>query len=165
MTRRVLGTGLVWACALALAACGRGTAPPDNGARGNANQPARAANASQPGPDALASGQLDAEMARLEAEAEKNPDDDAPRAAVAAAYVRRANALRAAGRADEALRDYQKALSFNPDNEDAQLGLEQLNQEAGAEPRADDGRPVTVPTGQKPEDGKQKPEARSQKPD
>jgi tetratricopeptide (TPR) repeat protein len=162
MTRRVLSISLVCAGALTLAACGRGGPPQDNAARANANNAARVPGANQPAADALASGQLDAEIARLEAEAEKNPDDDSARANVAAAYVRRANALRAAARTDDALRDYQTALRFNPDNEDAQLGQEQLNQEAGAEPRADDGRPVTVPTGQKPENRSQKPEARSQ---
>ena len=148
---RGLGFILMCAFALALSACGRGPAQNSARAVGNANgtnsSATSAANNSAPGANAQAfeSGQLDAEIARLEAEAEKNPDDDAARTALAAAYVRRGDALRAARRADEALRDYQNALRFNPDNEDAQLGLEQINQEAGAEPRADDGKPVTVP--------------------
>ena len=116
-----------------------------NGNRANANNAAANANTPQSPAQALASGQLDAEIARLEAEAEKNPEDDTARAAVAVAYVRRANALRDVGRKDDALRDYQIALRYNPDNEEAQLGLEQVNQESGAEPLGDDGRPVTVP--------------------
>jgi Flp pilus assembly protein TadD len=142
--RRALNFALCCVAALSLAACGRGGR--QNANRAGANNPASSTtNASVPPQEALASGQLDAEIARLEAQAEKNPEDDTARASVAAAYVRRANALREAGRADDALRDYQTALRFNPDNEEAQLGLEQINQEAGAEPRADDGRPVTVP--------------------
>ena len=139
------GVGFILVCllALALAACGRGAPPP--GERAGANSAAGNANASaQAQPADL--GKLDAEIAQLEAQAEKNPDDDAARAALAAAYVRRGDALRAARRPDDALRDYQNALRFNPDNEDAQLRLEQLNQESGAEPRGDDGRPISVPT-------------------
>ncbi len=141
------GFGLVLCCAVALtlAACGRNTAQSGNRAGSSANN-ATNTNANVSPAQALASGQLDADIAQLEAQAEKQPEDDTARTAVAVAYVRRANALRAAGRTDEALRDYQTALRFNPDNEDAQLGLEQLNQEAGVAPRADDGRPVTVPT-------------------
>ncbi|MFL6209199.1 MAG: tetratricopeptide repeat protein [Pyrinomonadaceae bacterium] len=128
------------AVALALSACNRSAPQNDNRvASSNSNV------APTPTPQAFDSGQLDTEIARLEAEAEKNPDDDAARTTLAAAYVKRGDVLRAAHRNDEALRDYQNALRFNPDNEDAQLGLEQLNQEAGAAPRADDGKPVTVP--------------------
>jgi len=129
--------------ALSLTACSRSVS--QNGNRANANNAAANANTPQSPAQALASGQLDAEIARLEAEAEKNPEDDTARAAVAVAYVRRANALRDVGRKDDALRDYQIALRYNPDNEEAQLGLEQVNQESGAEPLGDDGRPVTVP--------------------
>ncbi len=139
------GLGLSCVMALSLAACGREQAQGDNRAGSGAHNAANA-NANVSPAQALASGQLDADIAQLEAQAEKQPEDDTARTAVAAAYVRRANALRAATRPDEAMRDYQTALRFNPDNEEAQLGLEQLNQEAGAEPRADDGRPVTVPT-------------------
>ncbi len=139
------GFGLILYCvvALSLAACGREAAQDDKRAGSGANN---AANTNVTPAQALASGQLDADIAQLEMQAEQRPEDDTARTAVAAAYVRRANALHAAARKDEALRDYQTALRFNPDNEDAQLGLEQLNQESGAEPRADDGRPVTVPT-------------------
>ncbi|HEX8181665.1 MAG TPA: hypothetical protein VF525_19140 [Pyrinomonadaceae bacterium] len=143
---RAVGLMLGCAVALALAACGRG--PAQRGANNAAGSTATAANANTAGADAqkiLESGQLDAEITRLEAEAEKNPDDDAARTALAVAYVRRGDALRAVHRLDDALHDYQSALRFNPDNEDAQIGLEQLNQETGAEPRADDGKPVTVP--------------------
>ena len=146
MTGLMRGVGVILVCllALALAACGRGAPPPGeraggaNSAAGNANTSAQAQPADL--------GKLDAEIAQLEAQAEKNPENDAARATLAAAYVRRGDALRAAARPDDALHDYQNALRFNPDNEDAQLRLEQLNQESGAEPRGDDGRPISVPT-------------------
>ncbi len=89
--------------------------------------------------------QLDAEIARLEEAAEKNPDDDTARHDVAEAYVRRAKNAQAAGQLDAALRDYQSALRFDPDDEDAQLGVQQITHEAGTEPLGDDGKPVTVP--------------------
>ena len=131
--------------ALSLSGCKRGASPNVNQAGGNASS--TQGNANTPGADAqaLASGKLDADITQLEAQAEKNPEDDAARASLAAAYIRRGDALRAAHRLDEALRDYQSAQRIDPDNEEAQLRLEQLNQESGAEPRADDGKPVTVP--------------------
>jgi Flp pilus assembly protein TadD len=142
MMNMIRGKLLTLGCAVALSlvACNRSAPQNENRAASGSNNVAVT-----PTPQAFDSGQLDAEIARLEAEAEKNPDDDAARTTLAAAYVKRGDALRAAHRNDEALRDYQNAQRFNPDNEDAQLGLEQLNQEAGAEPRADDGKPVTVP--------------------
>jgi tetratricopeptide (TPR) repeat protein len=143
------GKDLILCCVLALSlgACGRG-APQGNRAAGSANNTAATANTNVSAADAqaaLASGKLDADIAQLEAQAEKNPEDDAARAALAAAYIRRGDALRTAQRLDEALRDYQSAQRIDPDNEEAQLRLEQLNQESGAEPRGDDGKPVTVP--------------------
>lgn len=147
MTNLMRRTYLIIGCllALSLGACGRG-APPGDRAAGNSNN-AASANANAPAADAqaLASGKLDADIAQLEAQAEKNPEDDAARAALAAAYIRRGDALHDAHRLDEALRDYQSAQRIDPDNELAQLRLEQLNQESGAEPRGDDGKPVTVP--------------------
>src|SRR5437762_538068 len=101
---------LVCLLALSLGACGRGPAQGNNRAASSANNAAANANANAAGADAqaaLASGKLDAEIAQLEAQAEKNPEDDAARASLAAAYIRRGDALRDAHRLDEALRDYQ----------------------------------------------------------
>ncbi len=144
--RRITGFTLVCACALAFSACGRGRAPAggNNAGGGNANNASSTTNAGTPA-QALASGKLDAEIAQLEAQAEKNPEDDAARTVLAAAYVRRGDALRSANRLDEAQRDFQTALRLDPGNDDAQLRLEQLNQEIGAEPRGDDGKPISVP--------------------
>src|SRR5438874_519179 len=103
---------------VSLAACGRsGTSNVNRASANNAAGSAANTNANAPPAEALASGQLDAEIARLEAQAEQNPEDETARAAVAAAYVRRANALRDTGKMPEAQRDYQTALRFNPDNE------------------------------------------------
>ena len=138
---RVAGLGLVCVIALMLGACAR-----DATQQGGANRAPTPANDNATPAQALASGKLDAEIAQLEAQAEKNPEDDAARTALAAAYVRRGDALRAAGRQSEAQRDFETALRLDPGNDDAQLRLEQLNQETGAEPRGDDGKPISVPT-------------------
>ena len=159
MTTRLKTCAALFALALMASGCGKGASggkgqtnvaasasPQGGGAAGSTNNAAANTNANAAdAQQALASGKLDAEIAQLEAQAEKNPEDDAARAALAAAYIRRGDALRDARRLDEALRDYQSAQRIDPDNEEAQLRLEQLDQESGAEPRADDGRPVTVP--------------------
>jgi cytochrome c-type biogenesis protein CcmH/NrfG len=88
---------------------------------------------------------MDAEIAQLEQQAEKNPDDDATHAALADAYVRRGRALHEARRLPDALHDYQSALRFSPDHEEANLRIAQITQELGAEPHAEDGKPVAVP--------------------
>lgn len=88
---------------------------------------------------------LDAEIRSLEAQATQSPDDQSLRASLADAYARRGSANYAARRLDAALKDYQSALSYDPTNEDAQLRITQINQETGGEPRADDGKPATVP--------------------
>lgn len=89
---------------------------------------------------------LDAEIAQLEQKAEKNPEDESAREAVAQSYLRRGNAFYAARKLPEALKDFQSAVRFNPDNDEAQMRVTQVSQEINSEPRADDGRPVTVPT-------------------
>jgi tetratricopeptide (TPR) repeat protein len=88
---------------------------------------------------------MDAEIAQLEQQAEKNPDDDTALDALADAYVRRGRALHEAHRLNEALHDYQSALRFSPDHEEANLRIAQITQEIGAEPHAEDGKPVAVP--------------------
>ncbi|MCV4640171.1 tetratricopeptide repeat protein, partial [Escherichia coli] len=59
---------------------------------------------------------LDAEIERLEQEAAANPGDDDVRIALARAYLARANARRAAGQLQAALKDYSTALRYDPDN-------------------------------------------------
>ncbi|HYP02209.1 MAG TPA: hypothetical protein VER76_18605 [Pyrinomonadaceae bacterium] len=97
------------------------------------------------GGQALDTSKLDAEIARLEAQAEKSPDDDSTLGALADAYVRRGHALHEAHRLTDALHDYQSALRYSPDHEEANLRVAQITQEIGAEPHAEDGKPVAVP--------------------
>jgi tetratricopeptide (TPR) repeat protein len=133
------------ACAAALScACG--------GARRDANQSAanQSTTSNQPAANTVTGGQLDiakldAEIRSLEAQTAQSPDDQSLRDSLADAYVRRGSANYAARQLDAALKDYQSALSYDPTNEDAQLRITQINQETGGEPRADDGKPATVP--------------------
>jgi tetratricopeptide (TPR) repeat protein len=108
-----------------------------NRAGANANADA----AAQP-PDA---GRLDSEIAQLEAQTVKNPDDRALRESLADALVKRGHLRYDARQLNEARADYQSALSHNPDHEEAQTRVAQIDQEMQPEPVADDGKPVTVP--------------------
>jgi tetratricopeptide (TPR) repeat protein len=137
---------------LLLAACAAAMSCAYGCARRETNQPAavRSAQGNQPAANNGSAGQLDiakldAEIRSLEAQAAQSPDDQSLRSSLADAYVRRGSANYAARRLDSALKDYQSALSYDPTNEDAQLRITQINQETGGEPRADDGKPATVP--------------------
>ena len=132
-------TALILCCLAALfgSAC-RGDAPPaTNRAATNTN----AEKQSQP----VDPAKLDAEIAGLEAQAVKNPDDKVLRETLADALVKRAQLHYDARRLNEALADYQAALSHNPDHEEAQTRIVQINNEMQPEPVGDDGKPVTVP--------------------
>ena len=148
---RVFGlSSLLCAAVLLCGACG-GSAPPVANGNGGANTAtASPGGASAPGNaggggGALDTSKLDAEIARLEQQAEKNPDDDTALVALAEAYVRRGHAQHEARRLPEALNDYQSALKYSPDHEEANLRVAQISQEIGEEPRAEDGKPVAVP--------------------
>ena len=143
------------AALLLCGACGKSAPPVANG-NGGANN-AAASTVASPGsmninaPGNAGSGQvldtskLDAQIAALEQQAEKNPDEDTTLAALAEAYVRRGHALHEARRLPDALHDYQSALRYSPDHEEASLRVAQITQEIGAEPHAEDGKPVAVP--------------------
>jgi tetratricopeptide (TPR) repeat protein len=142
---RVRRKFLLAACAAAVS-CACGCAARD------ANQSAanKSAQGNQTAANTATAGQLDvakldAEIRSLEAQSAQSPDDQSLRGSLADAYVRRGSAHYAARRLDDALKDYQSALSYDPTNEDAQLRITQINQETGGEPRADDGKPATVP--------------------
>lgn len=90
-------------------------------------------------------GKLDAEIARLEAQAAKDPDDRTVRDSLADAFVGRGNLHLEARRLAQALSDFQNALSHRPDHDEAQERITQINNEQEREPVGDDGRPVTVP--------------------
>lgn len=128
-----------------LSACGKSGAPANQSASNQSaavNQSAdnaNAGNASQPD-----FAKLDADIMQLEAQATERPDDNSLRESVANAYARRAAANYDAHKLAEALKDYQTALSYNPDHEEAQLRVQQISQETSGI-RADDGKPVTVP--------------------
>ena len=140
---------LCLACVLMLCiACGKNAsdganvsnaAASSNGINGNAS------NVAPAGGQAHDNSKLDAEIARLEQEAEKNPDDETMLGALADAYVKRGAALHDAQRLADALRDYQSALKYSPNHEEANLRVAQITQEIGAEPHAEDGKPVSVP--------------------
>lgn len=61
-----------------------------------------------------------AEIVRLEKQAQKSPGDETTRTALAQAYLGRANALKDARQYRVALGDYRRALRYDPDNEEAQ---------------------------------------------
>jgi tetratricopeptide (TPR) repeat protein len=150
--RRFAGLlSLIGAAVLLCGACGK-NAPAGANVNGGTNAATASpggANGNAPGNAAggqeLDTSKLDAEIARLEQQAEKNPDDDTTLAALAEAYVRRGHALHEAHRLTDALHDYQSALRYSPDNEEANLRVAQITQEIGAEPHAEDGKPVAVP--------------------
>jgi tetratricopeptide (TPR) repeat protein len=144
---------LLCAAALLCGACGRGTTPVAN-VNGESNAAVAASPANANGGGAASAGggareldtsKLDGEIVALERQAEKNPDDDATLGALADAYVRRGHALHDARRLTDALQDYQSALRYSPDHEEANLRIAQITQEIGEEPRAEDGKPVAVP--------------------
>lgn len=134
-------------------ACSK-SAPPGANGNGAANSAVSAngansgggqSNSGSDGGQGYDTSKLDAEIAQLEQLAEKNPDDDTIHGALADAYVRRGRALHEARRLTDALHDYQSALRFSPDHEEANLRIAQITQEIGAEPHAEDGKPVAVP--------------------
>jgi tetratricopeptide (TPR) repeat protein len=91
-------------------------------------------------------GQLGAEIERLERQAERNPADAETRDELARVYVRRADALRGAGQAQEALADYQRALRLDPDSVEAQAGAaDAAGQLGGAGQEDENGAPVPPP--------------------
>ena len=140
---KLMRTQLLTVCCLAGLLSGAACA---GDTRKTADQPAPAdAAANNAGAATQDLGKLDAEIAGLEAQAAKNPDDPALRESLADAFVRRARVHLGARRLNEALADYQNALSHKPDHEEAQERITLINQELEPEPVGDDGRPVTVP--------------------
>jgi tetratricopeptide (TPR) repeat protein len=148
--RAFAGVLSLMCAALLCGACGESASPAVNGTTNAATTASpNGANANTPGNvggvQGMDTAKLDAEIAGLEQQAEKNPDDNTMLAALADAYARRGHALYEARRLTDALHDYQSALRYSPDHEEASLRVAQITQEIGIEPHAEDGKPVAVP--------------------
>lgn len=144
MSVKALKSIFVGCCiATMLVGCNKQTAPANQQTANRStasNQSASNTNAGTPD-----FAKLDADITRLESEAAERPDDNSLRESVANAYAKRGAANYDAHKPAEALKDYQSALSYNPDYEEAQLRVQQISQEIGGAVRTDDGKPVTVP--------------------
>ena len=127
MRRPTLFTLAFCAVLLSLAACA-GPEGPDTALQ-KSKEDASASPGGTPAARSEAGGdisKLGGEIEHLEKLAERNPGDDEAREELSNAYVRRANALRAAQRMKEALDDYQRALRINPDKEEAQKNAAEI---------------------------------------
>jgi tetratricopeptide (TPR) repeat protein len=135
------------AFALALAAaCGGGAS--NNAAQSNAGaQPSPAQSDSNGGATAAPDvPKLSADIERLEKAAERNPADEDTRDELARAYVRRGDAERTVGQPQEALKDYQRALRLDPDNDAAQKDAADTQEQLGGEQQEDEnGAPAPLP--------------------
>lgn len=138
MTTMRLNRAALFLLTISIAACGgNNTASPETGVSSvaaNANQTTATSGAngntvvaaadSKAPPanmgEAIDTAKFDADIARLEKQAEKNPGDDATRSALAKAYLARAGALTNARQYRVALGDYRRVLRYDPDNEEAQ---------------------------------------------
>src|SRR4051812_43906888 len=149
MMRATLSKITLAACALALASFAGGC----GGATKNAQQSNAGAQpeSSQSDGNAAASSpvdvaKLDADIERLEKAAERNPGDEDMRDELARAYVRRGDAERASGRLQEALKDYQRALRLDPNNDEAQKNAADTERQlGGGEQEDENGAPLPPP--------------------
>lgn len=122
--------------AVVAAGCGR-----DDGAKENAPAAPPSSNAAT-----VDASRLDPEIERLERHIERNPADDAVRESLATAYVRRGNHHREGGRLADALRDYEKAVRTDPDNEDAMKNRAEVTPlVVGTPPPGEYGEPAPLP--------------------
>jgi hypothetical protein len=134
---RVLTAALCFVVAAAAAAC---DGPSDKSNRGGGASPsAGVANSG------VSDAQLDTEIARLERLAERNPGDDSMREALAQMYVRRGNNRRTAGDLRAALRDYQSAIKYDEDNEDALKNIADISPQVEGEQTGEYGEPAPLP--------------------
>ena len=131
---------LVLSClAAALAGC-------NNAPEGNNRASNSAAASASPGAERPAEGaNLDAEIQRLEKLVERNPGEDSVTRPLAAAYVRRGNALRAAGDLRGALKDYRNAIKYDEDNEEAQKNIAEIVPQVEGEKTGEYGEPAPLP--------------------
>ena len=125
---------------LAAAACGGSSSTSNRAAAGGANSSANGA-----GPVIVSGVNLDAEIARLERMAERTPNDDSLREALARAYVLRGNSLRAANNLPGALNDYQRAIKYDEDNEEALKAIAEISPQVEGEQTGEYGEPAPLP--------------------
>ena len=109
---------------------------------GAASNNSAAANNAPAGGDP---SKLDAEIERLEKQAEKNPGNAETLAELSRAYGRRGNSHREAGRLREAMDDYRRALSKDPDNEEAQRNAAEIAPQVEGTPTGEYGEPAPLP--------------------
>jgi len=151
-------TNIVWGHArplcLVAAACGAllfvSAACRDAGTNDAAQREAGAAsnNSAAASNTAAAGGdpsKLDAEIVRLEKQAEKNPGNAETLTELARACVRRGNAYREAGRLREAMDDYRRAQRNDPDNEEAQRNAAEIAPQVEGTPTGEYGEPAPLP--------------------
>jgi tetratricopeptide (TPR) repeat protein len=129
------------AFALCVGACGGGA---ERGKQGGANNAANA-RANSAGTEGARGAALDAEIERLERHAERSPSDDDVRASLAAAYVKRGDARRAANDITGAFNDYQSAIRNDSDNEAALRGVTELKPQVEGEREGEYGEPEPLP--------------------
>jgi tetratricopeptide (TPR) repeat protein len=127
------------------------------GGCGGAPKNAQQSNAGAPSSSAQSNGNaaassttdianLNADIERLEKAAERNPGDEDMRDELARAYVRRGDAERASGQPQEALKDYQRALRLDPNNDEAQKNAADTERQlGGGEQEDENGAPLPPP--------------------
>src|SRR2546421_8608234 len=146
MTTRLKNCAALCTLALALMACGCGKGA--SGGKGQSNAAASAspqASAAAGAPSADDFSKLDAEVEQLEKRAERNPGDDEALSDLAKAYVRRGDARRAANQLREALSDYRRAQSADPDNADAQRNAAEISPLVEGAQTGENGEPAPLP--------------------
>jgi tetratricopeptide (TPR) repeat protein len=147
MTTRAQNTAAALALALLSLTCGCGGGASVNAGQGNAaasaSPQASAASGGAAAPGDIS--KLDAEVEQLERRAERNPGDDAALSELAKAYVRRGDARRAVKQLREALFDYRRAQSADPDNPDAQRNAAEISPLVEGAQTGENGEPAPLP--------------------
>ncbi|HEX3558713.1 MAG TPA: hypothetical protein VHU19_05895 [Pyrinomonadaceae bacterium] len=144
---RTQNTAAALALALVSVTCGCGGERSAGTGRGN-SAPQASPQASAHGIAAAAPAdisELDAQVEQLEKRAERNPGDDEALSELAKAYVRRGDAHRSANQLKEALFDYRRAQSADPDNPDAQRNAAEISPLVEGAPTGENGEPAPLP--------------------
>jgi tetratricopeptide (TPR) repeat protein len=140
---------IIFFAALASSACSRYVSPANDRSQAtNTTNIAATGTATTAGTSNTATSnpaEYDAEISRLEKQAEKSPADDTVNVSLSQVYVRRAEAFRQRGQLREAGRDYQEALRRDPDNEAAQQGNADISQQAESKATGENGEPAPLP--------------------